>query len=243
MIVPSMKLNQMHNELLNNKEKVQYRIDKIRPKAIKFLRKAQIFPARYVDEYIIPSTKDKFVIVFHAANRFEVERPYYSTFFIVYGGNERFVLRGISMGYKHTPNSEMVMLPQIHVFTSHFFKRYNERFLHNDKLSANEVAGIFFVRNHDIIPIDNNKVINRNYEEYSFNENGYRVFDGFCFAETGIEGTFNEYNREDDVVDAMIIKFKTFLSKNDLTDTQAIAIDDEHMKTLSRCVDEAKNTF
>ena len=27
------------------------------------------------------------------------------------------------------------MLPQVHIYTSHFFQRYNERFLHDDKLN------------------------------------------------------------------------------------------------------------
>lgn len=245
MILPSMSLLQMHKTLLDNKEKVQYRINKTLPKIIALFRKTLFFPVWHIEEFEIPSTNDKFAVFFYADSRYEVEHPHYASFFIVFDGNSRFLMRGMSMGYKHTPNSEMIMLPQIHIYTSHFFQRYNERFLHNNKLSANEVAGMFFVRNHDIIPIELNEDMNRNYKDYGeLNGQGFRVYDGFCFGETAIDGKFNyDGDRKKDVVEAMIIKFKTFLSKKDLSETQAVAIDKGHLKTISRCYDNIEEYY
>lgn len=245
MILASMSLLQMHKALVDNKNKVQYRIDKILPKVISNFKKSRNFPVWYLDEYTIPSTNDKFVVFIYVGNRFELEHPHYSSFFIVYDGNNRFVMSGMSMGYKHTTKSEMIMLPQIHIYTSHFFQRYNERYLHNNKLSANEVAGMYFIRNRKIIPIELNEDINRNYKEYGdLNGQGFRVYDGFCFGETAIDGKFNkDGDRNKDVVEAMIIKFKTFLSKEDLSEAQSVAIDKEHIKTISRCFDNFEMSF
>ena len=144
------------------------------------------------------------------------------------------------MGYKHTPKCETVMLPQIHAYTSHFFQKYNKRFLHREDLTPNEIAGLFFVRNPFPMPIMLNEEINRNYKEHGFyNDRGMRVQDGFCFTPTAIQAEESEDGiHEHDKVDAMLILYKTFMNESDMSDSQRIAIDKEHVMTLKRCFEE-----
>ena len=75
---------------------------------------------------------------------------------------------------------------KVHLYTSHFLQRYNERFLHNKALSPNEIAGFYFLRNPKPLLIKLNEDINRNFQKYGEFNNGVRVDDGFCFAQTGI---------------------------------------------------------
>ena len=144
------------------------------------------------------------------------------------------------MGYKHTPKCEIVMLPQIHAYTSHFLQRYNERFLHKDALTPNEIAGLFFVRNRLPTPITLNEEININFREHgAHNDIGMHVQDGFCFTQTAIEGKESEDGiHEHDRVDAMLILYTTFMNELDMSDTQRTVINKEHFETWKRCMED-----
>lgn len=240
MILPSMSFKEMHDGLMADSKKVQIRIDKIYPKVVRQFKKSRSFPVSYIDEYRIPATNNQYIIFYYAANYTEADRPHYVHFFVLFSDKQRFVIRRMSMGYKHTPNSEMVMLPQIHAYTSHFFQRYNERFLHKESLTANEIAGLFFVRNPKLMPIMLNENVNRNYKEHgSHNDRGMRVRDGFCFTQTAIEGKESEDGiRENDIVDAMVIIYTTFVNEFDMTDTQRIAINKGHLETWMHCLED-----
>ena len=166
MILPSMTWKEMYDGLATDAQKVQIRIEKSYPKAVRTFKKIRTFPAWYIDEYNIPATNNQYIIFYYAGNANEVEKPHYSSFCFVFSGNQRYVIRGMQMGYQHTPKCETIMLPQIHAYTSHFFQRYNERFLHKDTLSPNEIAGLFFVRNPFPMPIMLNENVNKNYKDH-----------------------------------------------------------------------------
>ena len=46
--------------------KIQIRIDKIRPKAIKEFKKARTFPVWYIDKYKIPASGNEHIIFYYA---------------------------------------------------------------------------------------------------------------------------------------------------------------------------------
>ena len=240
MILPSMTWKEMYDGLAKDAQKVQIRMEKSNPKAVRTFKKSRTFPVWYIDKYKIPATNNKYVIFYYAGNANEVEKPHNSSFCVVFSGNQRFVVRGMQMGYQHTPKCETIMLSQIHAYTSHFFQRYNERFLHKDNLSPNEIAGLFFIRNPFPMPILLNEDINKKYKEHGeYNNRGMRVSDGFCFTQTAIEGCESEDGiREHDKVDAMLILYTTFMNESDMSDTQRAAINKEHFETFKRCMEE-----
>ena len=129
-------------------------------------------------------------------------------------------------------------MPQVHVFTSHFLQRYNERYLHNDNLTANQVAGMYLLRNRDVITVSMNEEINKNFKEYGeSNKHGVRVHDGFCFTKAALQYKPSEDGkRENDELYAMMYKYKTFVSERELTDGQKDAIDKEHLELLKYCM-------
>ncbi len=242
MILPSMTWKEMFDGLSADAQKIQIRIDKIYPKAIRVFKKSIKFPVWFVDEYRIPATNNLHIIFFYAGNVNDAERPHYTSYSIIFSNRQRFVIKGMQMGYKHTPKSETVMLPQIHAYTSHFFQRYNERFLHKEGLTTNEVAGLYFIRNRLPMPIMLNEKVNRNFKEYGEqNDRGMRVPDGFCFTQTAIEGKESADGiREHDEVDAMLILYTTFMNESDMSDTQRTAINNEHLETLKRYMEDIR---
>ncbi len=232
----------MYDGLVTDAPKVQIRIDKSYSKAVRAFKKTRMFPAWYIDEYIIPASNNKYIIFYHAGNANEIEKPRKLSFCCVFSGNQRYVIRGMQMGYQHTPKCETIMLPQIHAYTSHFFQRYNERFLHKDNLSSNEIAGLFFLRNPFTMPITLNEEVNKNYKEHGEHNNcGMRVPDGFCFTHTAIEGCKSEDGiHEHDKVDAMLVLYTTFMNESDMSDSQRTAINKEHYETFMRYESELR---
>lgn len=238
-----MTWKEMYEGLAIDAKKVQIRMEKSYPKAVKAFKKSRKLPAWYIDEYKIPATNNQYIIFYYAGNTSEVEKPYYSSFSFVFSGNQRYVIRGMQMGYQHTPKCNTIMLPQIHAYTSHFFQRYNERFLHKDNLSPNVIAGLFFIRNPFPMPIMLNENVNKHYKEHGLhNDRGMRVPDGFCFTQTAIQGCESEDGvHEHDKVDAMLILYTTFMNESDMSDTQRAAINKEHIETWKRCIEELRD--
>lgn len=100
-----------------------------------------------------------------------------------------------------------------HHFTSHFMKRYNERFLHRPELSVIEAAKLYFVRNMEFFG-------------QTKQQGGYEaefmgvIQDGVFFGEVKYEG-FDLY-----------VTYKTFISKEMVLEFQ---------KNDIRMIDEFKN--
>lgn len=235
MITPSMTYKEMYDHLAKDLKKVEYRIEYYLPKAIKDFRKARKFPVWKWFEYEVPQTNNNYVIFFWADNPSYIEKPRSNFFVNIFFGRQRFVVKYLVGGYRHTPNSPMILIRQIHVYTSHFLHRYNERFLKDDSLSTNDIACRYLSRNDVAMPIEINESINKHIEEYGeCAKHGFRVEDGVCFTRTGLEGKFyGDEDRDKDHVDAMGIVYTTFMSEYEMTDVQRAAIQKEHWEKWS----------
>ena len=226
MIVPSMPFKDIFEAISEDSEKVKYRIEKVCPKAVKELKKSKSFPAWYIDEYT-PGSNNKYVNFYIVRHPDQIETPNVITFLVLFDkNNHRFVIRNMMMGYRHTPESDVVALPTIHIITSHFLKQYNTRFLHNMSLTANEIAGLFLERNNLLVPLKMNEGINRNYKQYDHNEQGIRVRDGFCFTRSCLEGK--------DTFEAIGIIYATYMNETEMENSQTDAINKESEEVLRK---------
>ena len=219
----------MYDHLAEDLKKVEYRKEYYLPKAIKEFRKAKVFPVWKWYEYKVPNTNNKYVIYYYSENANSIEKPQVGFFVDVFWDKQRYLIRWGASPYRHTPRSSFILLRQLHVYTSHFLHRYNERFLKDESLSSNDIACRYLSRNEIATPIDINKEINAHIDDYGENAKwGYHVHDGFCFTRTCLEGEFHEDNREKDRVDAMVIVYTTFITEAEMSDRQVLAIEKEH---------------
>ncbi len=234
MILPSMTPKEIYDNMDKDKFKVKLRIDKICPKVVKEFKKMKSFPVMYIDEYKIPATNNQYVIFYYARNVSEIEKPFLTYFCILFRESQRFVLYATEREYQHTPKCETIRMPQIHIFTSHFIQRYNERYLHKKNLTSNQVAGLYLLRNWNFVPISLNEDINRNFKEHGDdNKHGVRIPDGFCFTKALLEYQPSEDGiREHDELYAMMFLYTTYVSENELRESQKQAIDKEHIEAL-----------
>ena len=91
-----MTWKEMFDGISADAQKIQIRIDKIYPKAIRVFKKSIKFPVWYVDEYRIPATNNQHIIFFYAGNVNEAERPHYTSYSIIFSNRQRFVIKAIS---------------------------------------------------------------------------------------------------------------------------------------------------
>lgn len=233
-----MTYKEMYNHLANDLKKVQIREDYLRRKAIKEFKAERKFPAWRWYEYTIPATNNKYIIFFYAESRFFIEKPIADSFCIMFNDKQRFIIQWTAGGYKQTEDSPISFIRQIHAYTSHFLERYNERFLKDKTLNANDIACRYLSRNKIGMPITMSEDINKNLEKYGENaQTGYRVKDGFCFARSAVEGTKSEDgDRNKDKVNAMLVLYTTFMNEAGLANTQLSAINEEHYNTWLRSI-------
>lgn len=227
-----MKCKEMYDHLAADWKKVEYRKEYFKPKAIKELRKATKFPAWKWYEYETPQTRNKYVIFYYAENQNFIENPLTNSFVDIFFDKQRFVVKWGTSPYKHTPESPIKPLRILNVYSSHFLSRYNERFLKDDTLSSNDVACHYLSRNDISMPIEITEEINSNIDQYGEGgKEGFVVKDGLCFAQTGFEGLqSNDGNRNNDIIDAKIIIYTTFIPKSMMTEGQRSAVEKEHIE-------------
>lgn len=239
MILPTMTFKEMYDHLADDLEKIKFRKNTLRSKAIREFRKQCIFPAWKWYDYTIPATNNKYVIFFYAESRKDISSPKEDYYCIYYNDNKRFILQWCASCYKHTEDSPIQLLRQIHAYTCHFFERYNERIWKKQApgLSNTEIICRYLSRNKESMPIRMNARINKRIKEYGDEAKyGYRVKDGFCFAKSWIEGVDAEGDRSKDRVDASLVLFTTFMNESDMADTQIEAINEDHITYWAECM-------
>ncbi len=221
MITLSMTYKEMYDNLAEDKQKVDIFVERQLPRAIKAFKTEKKFPNCKCYEYTIPATNNHYIIYFYVEISNRVNNPIVGSFFYIFDGTKRFVLRWGASPYKHTENSELILLRQLHVYTYHFFQRYNERFLRKENLSANEIVSIFLARNQIPTPIEVNEKINRNVSNHGGNNYAFKIRDGFCFAKINMQGEFDcDGIREKDKVHAVCFVYTTFLSSSEINNLQ-----------------------
>jgi len=234
MIVSSMSYKEMYDNLAKDKDKIDYRKDYYLPKAVKEFKKAKKFPAWKWYDYKNPSTGNQYVVFFYVENKLQIEKPICDSFFVYYVNNKRFAIHWGATIIKQTPNHRMEAVREIRAFSSHFFQRYEERFLKDHSLSTNDVACRFFARNPDFIPIEINEEINNNIGNYNDKANrGFRIRDGFCFTMSGVEKSVDE-----DKIDAIVTVFTTFVTESTMSESQREAIEKGHLKTWLQSMED-----
>jgi hypothetical protein len=236
MLLGSMTYKEFFDAYEKDAPKVKYKLDSLTPKAFKILSKEPQYPAWKIYDYTIPESHNTHYF-FYYADGYEMIT---NTFFILEHGGNKFYVRAMRMGYRHTPESDMTMLPMICIYTKHFLERYRTRYLHDEKIVLRDVAGIYFARNETVIPINLNDEINRNYKKYGEqNFLGIHVRDGFCFTDTSLEGIFDESgDRSKDQVDAMRIIYTSYYNIAEMEDSQKAAINKECQEVWERCLRE-----
>lgn len=238
---------EVYDNIVADHEKLRYRIDYYKPKAIKELRNTKTFPAWKWYEYECPKSRNKYIIYYYADNKKSIDNPRPGCFLTINIGKGEFIIKWLISGYKHSNETPTKAVRLIHVYSKHFLLRYAERCLKNCTLGVIDSACRFLTRNYLFMPLEITEGINRNVAKYGEGgKRGFRVQDGMCFAQSWLEGQFyNDGDKSKDKVDAIVYVFTTFVTESDMTIEQRLSIDKEHWKKWIRAymdfTDEATN--
>lgn len=152
------------NEILSERDEIieQFRRIVLRAEYIRACKKAKSFPFYYLAHY--KSKKgNRYTIITEATDRKKgSSNPLMSVFTTMDAEEGRYMFRFDT--YRN----------QVNIFTPHFFKRYRERFLKDDKMSTDEIMLSFNKRNPNL-PKDPDKGI-------------YVGRDGYILAKNKCEG-------------------------------------------------------
>lgn len=244
MLVPSMTYKEMYDNLDMDYEKIKIKIDQLKSKAIKRLRKVHVFPAVEMFSYRIPSSNNLYNIFFYAGSRDSIDNPIADFYCIFPIEKKKFYVRWIAGGYRHMPASDIKLVRQLHVYTHHFFARYNERIMNGLDRCMDIIACLYFGRNREMIPIKVSEEINRNYDKYGFGgRQAFRVKDGVCFTRSTVEGTMDEVDANNDRVDSLCFVYTTFMNESSMSMVQRRAINNEHLLAMSNFIKTSSNAY
>ena len=235
MVLLSMTYKEMYDNLASDKQKVDIFKNKQLPRVVKAFKTEGKFPNCKCYEYTVPATKNQYIVFFYAENHSMADNPIIGDFFYIFDNSQRFIVKWGASPYKHTDNNELLLLRQLHVYTYHFFQRYNERFLKKDSFVSNETAATFLARNRISTPIEVTTEINKNANNYEENNHAFKIRDGFCFAKFNLQGNFdNNGIRENDKIDAACFVYTTFLSPSDMSNIQKEAVNKQSAEAWNR---------
>lgn len=233
-----MNWREIYNAIEHDFPKVKYRTKYMMPKVVKELEKELKFPAWRICKYTVPESCNTYNLCYYAEFPINAQSPTNIHYCIIDADEGVAIIRGLKGEYIK-PDGAMTELKQIHLYTYHFLKQYNNRFLKNDALSLEEIACMFSCRNKVITPTRMNERINRNYKKHGrFNSHVYEVRDGVCFAQTAFEDAKDENgNLIPDDLGTLLIIYTTFMNENDMSEEQLKGIEDEQ-KILFKTIDK-----
>ncbi|MBQ9311493.1 MAG: hypothetical protein IJ213_00445 [Bacteroidales bacterium] len=227
-IIDSMTYKEIHNEILEDSYKIRIKQECLKTKVIRKFKKEKNFPAYEIINYKIPATNNEYIIFFYAKNYNCIKSLYTDSFCIAFDktARHRVIIRCLYGGYRPKNNTSIQKILQLHIYTSHFLQRYNERFLKNPILSSNEIMCRFIIRNSIITPIPITENINKNIEKYNDkNMQGLVINDGFCFALCGSQTNNSVDMNKQGNIEALLFLYTTFINSLNLSSSQRQTID------------------
>lgn len=231
-----MTYKEIYDNLAADTEKINIKKNYLLPKAIREFKKETVFPAWRWYEYKIPATRNTYIIFFYAESRNFIEKPECDYFCVHYEDKKRLVIKACAMGYK-PEERPLTLIRVVRVYTSHFFERYNERFLKNNFIGSTDVACRYFSRNKNEIPIEINEKINKNLKKHGESANfGSKIRDGFCFMRSAAQNVSNKEVCENDRLEAVMFMYVTFMNESGMEDSQLSEISKNVNDTWCRCI-------
>lgn len=236
MVTHSMTHIEVFNNILSDQKNFVYWIEKNAPKALKAFSKQFKFPKFQIIDYEHQVSKNKYLLFFGLQNQ---ESSLEAKVFLVYCyENEKYFIDfGFSPKYDDISKSQIAILS---IYTSHFFKRYKERFLNDETLTIKDVIGNYFSRLTNINLLNINEDIINDYKE-KYGEFSFAALtnNGLCLGEHRVYKS--ELPCEKGKANEVAVNiFRTFVSKDLLTKKQENALIREELEYYDRYMEYIK---
>lgn len=212
--------------------KLKIKADALIPKMAKQFKKGGKFPAWKWEEYTHQESQNHFLISFYAPTPAHAGNPDVKYVAFMEEDHQKIVVQWGCWSYRKTSGLVATATRYVGYFSSHFFRRYRERMWKDNEMTFNELISRYFSRNIITIPLELNKDIQRNYQEYGeLAKYAFQVPDGTCFIRHWNEGDEATIGQKDcDFVS--VVLYYTFVNGALMSEGQKQAIIKEGTRYL-----------
>lgn len=213
MIVPSMTVQEIHKEVMEDLRSIADKIKDYKEEFEKIVQKSTHFPVTKVYHYDTLKKKNRFTITFMAPTISHWDKPILSMYTVYKRPEGKYAV------------APAIELNLISIYPPHFFKRYRDRILKNKALSNEEVINHYFDKDWGFM----GTVVNDKFESvfHSFEQMHKdekisfvaATSQGFCFGERQgcvniIKTIISEDMLYDDQIDTFTSLKKQFIVAN-----------------------------
>lgn len=218
MILSTMTYEQIYREISHDfRDVLNYYEHTIKPKVCKSAQKSKLYPWRKFDFYIHPKSRNNYVY-FSIVKKHSLWETPECTVFCDYEGKYGKEIITMAIWKDRITFRDTII---INIFQVHFFKRYFERFI-KDERAENDKIMIFLARNSYAIQISSDAVSQneRLKDEPGYIDTALLNLDGLCL------GKVSKENRN-------IIIYKTFIPFDELYAIQNEKVLPEYIRMLA----------
>ena len=194
-----------------------YYDDTLKEKVFKEAKRSLRYPFRKLDTYTHPKSQNKYSYLSIVKKRSHWNNPEVTVFceYEAQWGKEI-----ITIAFKKDILTQQNKL-FLSIFQAHFFKRYYERFIHDEQSERDKIA-IFLIRNAGALRLGSNVVSNneRAKDDPDYIDTGLLNLDGLCLGKVCNE------NRN-------IYIYKTFIALNELHQNQLEKVMHEYIRMVA----------
>lgn len=221
--------SEIMRELIKDLDKVARRRETVKSKAARKFQKSKVFPVWDYEDYIVPESKNHYIIYYYAFRREDAKNPEVHSCAVAFENNNRVLIKG---GKTLLRKDEYMEIFILHAYSTHFLERYAERISPDKKLNTTEAALRFFSRNTDeeyspYIPVNINESLLKRFRDYEYTaEYCIKMKEGISLLNQTVESEYGE----PDKVRGLFFLHKTFLPYSLLKETQKAALHEEEKK-------------
>ena len=218
MLLSTMSYEQIYREIKKDFCDVKaYYDDTLKEKVFKEAKRSLRYPFRKLDTYTHPKSKNKYSYLSIVKKRSWWDKPEVTVFCEYEGRRGKEI---ITIALKRDIRTRQTSL-LLSVFQAHFFKRYYERFIHDEQSERDKIA-IFLIRNAGALRLGSNVVSDneRAKDDSEYIDTGLLNLDGLCLGKV-----YNE-NRN-------IYIYKTFIALNELHQNQFEKVMHEYIRMVA----------
>lgn len=215
MILNTMTYEQIHREISKDFHDVlEHYKRNLAPKVSKLALKSPFYPFRRFEFYTHPKSKNLYTY-FCIVNKHSLWKNPEVIVICEYEGNFGKEIITVSVGNDHMTGRQILYTS---VFQAHFFKRYYERFIKDERSEYDKIA-IFLARNAGALSLGKEAVSENEQEDPGYDNVALLNLDGLCL------GKRSRDNRG-------IIIYKTFIPLNELYQVQYEKVLPQYMQMV-----------
>ena len=199
MLLSTMTYEQIHREISHDfRDVLDYYKKAVEPKVSKLACKSPFYPFRRFEFYTHPISRNNYTYLCIVNKHSQWKTPDVVVF-CEYEGKFGKEIITVAVGKDHLTGRKILYTS---IFQAHFFKRYFERFIKDERGEYDKIA-IFLARNEGSIPLGKDAVSANEKEELGYTNVALLNLDGLCFGKRSVENHG-------------IIIYKTFVPLNEL---------------------------